>query len=73
MIDILKVATAGLVVYEGFKILGKKEYADIIGFVTLMNVGFGVFFKISGWCGGVATWYNGLMNSRLIELVGKLF
>jgi len=66
MLQIIKVGTVGFIIYEGLKCLNQKNYADIVGFVTLMNVGFGVYFK-------VGTWYEGLMNSRIIELFDKIF
>jgi len=49
MLETIKVATAGLVIYKGFKILGKKDYADIIGFLVIMSVGFSIFMKVGGW------------------------
>jgi hypothetical protein len=66
MLETIKVATAGLVIYKGFKILGKKDYADIIGFVVIMSVGFSIFMKVGGW-------YSSFMNSGFIKLVEKVF
>lgn len=66
MLDIIKIGTAGIVIYEGFKILGKHEYASLIGFVVILNVGFAIFFKIGQW-------YQSLMNSRIVEMLDKIF
>jgi len=66
MLEIIKVGTAGFIIYEGFKCLNQKNYADIFAFLVIMNVGFAVFFKIGSW-------YNGLMDSRIVELIDKLF
>jgi hypothetical protein len=65
MLETIKIATAGLVIYKGFRILGKKDYADIIGFVVIMSVGFSIFLKISSW-------YSGFMNSTFVQLVEKI-
>jgi hypothetical protein len=73
MLETIKVATAGLIIYKGFKILGKKDYADIIGFVVIMSVGFSIYMKIGGWYSGISTWYDNLMNNRIFEIIGKLF
>jgi hypothetical protein len=65
MLETIKLATAGLVFYKGFKILGKKDYADLIGFVSLLSVGFSIYLKIGEW-------YNAFMNSSLVQLIEKI-
>lgn len=66
MLEIIKIGTAGFVIYQGFRVLGKHEYASLIGFVVLLNVGFSIFLKVGGW-------YNSFMNSKIIELLEKIF
>jgi hypothetical protein len=72
MLETIKVAMAGLVIYKGFKILGKKDYADIIGFVTLMSVGFSIYMKIGGWYIGITSRCDSIMNSGFVQLLEKL-
>ena len=43
MINIIRNAFIGLMCYKGLKVIGKKDYADILGFIVIIGVGFDLY------------------------------
>jgi len=66
MIEIIKTGTIGFICYKSLSVFGKKDYADLIAFVSVLYIGCMVCMK-------VGTWYESFMNSRIIELFDKIF
>lgn len=66
MVEIIKTCSIGLVSYKALKCFGKKDYADIIAFCTILYVGVMIISKVGGW-------YDGFMNSAFIQLMYKIF
>lgn len=66
MIEILKTCSVGFICYKGLNCLGKKDYADILLFILVIYIGIMVLAHFG-------MWYNGFMNSKLIQLLEKIF
>lgn len=66
MVEVLKTCSVGFICYKALYCLGKKDYADILLFILILYVGIMVM-------AGFATWYNDFMNSRFMEVIGKIF
>ena len=43
MANIIKSAFIGLICYKGLKVIGKKDYADILGFIVIIGIGFDLY------------------------------
>jgi NADH:ubiquinone oxidoreductase subunit 4 (subunit M) len=66
MVEIIKTASVGFICYESLKCFGKKDYADVVAFCSVLSTGVMVVSKIGGW-------YDNLMNSALVQLIEKIF
>jgi hypothetical protein len=66
MIEIIKTGTVGFICYKALVCFGKKDIAEVIAFVAVLSIGCMICLKISGW-------YDSLMNSRIVELLEKIF
>jgi NADH:ubiquinone oxidoreductase subunit 4 (subunit M) len=66
MVEIIKTASVGFICYESLKCFGKKDYADVVAFCSVLSTGVMIIGKIGGW-------YNGLMNSQIVQLAEKIF
>ena len=43
MANIIKSAFIGFICYKGLKVIGKKDYADILGFIVIIGIGFDLY------------------------------
>ena len=66
MIEIIKTGTVGFICYKALVCFGKKDIADVIAFVSVLSIGCMVCLKVGGW-------YENLMDSRVVELIDKIF
>lgn len=66
MVEIIKTCSIGLVSYKALKCFGKKDYADIVGFCSVLYAGVMIISQVGGW-------YDNLMNSQIVQLVEKIF
>jgi hypothetical protein len=65
MIEIIKTGSVGFICYESLKCFGKKDYADVVAFCSVLATGVMVISKIGGW-------YDNFINSNLMQIVEKL-
>lgn len=66
MREIITNCFVGFVGYKSLACFGKKDYADVILFVMVLYVGISISCMVGGW-------YDSLMNSALVKLLGKVF
>lgn len=66
MIEIIKASAVGFICCKSLKCFGKKDYSEIIAFVTWLYVGAMICLKIGGW-------YNSFMNSAFMKVMIKIF
>jgi hypothetical protein len=66
MRDILINSMIGFIGSKSLNVFGKKDYGDLVIFVTVLYVGASVILKVGGW-------YDGLMDSKFMILLEKIF
>lgn len=66
MFEVLKTGFIGYVCYKALKCFGKQDYADVIGLLVWVYLGFII-------CSKLTIWYSALMNSELVKLLERIF
>lgn len=66
MIEIIKTSTVCYICYKSLVCFGKKDYGDIIAFVSVLYIGVMIYSKVDGW-------YINFMSSSFMQFMQKLF
>jgi len=66
MIEIIKTGTVSYICYKSLTCFGKKDYADVIAFISVLYIG-------AMFCLKIGFWYNTFMNSAFMQLMFKMF
>lgn len=66
IVTIVKIGSAGLICGKALKVFGKKDYGDIINFVTFLSCGVLLLGLIFGWLDNLAYF---IANNPVTEFI----